>query len=151
MEGLRLGMGCATRPVISQESGGPIMNKRLSRWLFFLGILLMLIGGGFLVYAFSRGGFPTNSTVVTSQVHHPFWAMIGSIIALFGYLLGLIAWMGAIARMAQFSRWVWFVCLIILPFLGMLCYVFFGPRTPSRRAQMQRPAPMPPPTPSYGY
>jgi len=127
------------------------MNKTLSRWLYLLGLLAMLVGAGFLAYSFSGNGIQANGAIITSHVTHPFWVTIGAAIAFFGFLLGLIAWMGALARMAQFSRWVWFVCLIIIPGLAMLAYVFFGPRTPSRRVQ-QAPKPIttPPPYPGYG-
>jgi len=147
MEGRRFRIKCAS--YYSSEKAGLRMDKSVSRWLYIFGFIIMLIGGGFLVYAFSSGPFPAQNTVITTQVNHPFWAMIGSIIALVGYLLGLVAWIGAVARTAQLSRWIWFVCLIILPFLGMLCYIFFGPRSPSRRARQAVSAP--PPTPSYGY
>lgn|SRR5258708_32209441 len=133
------------------------MNKTLSRVLFLFGIIAMLVGAGILIYAFSGNGIrltgnglQANGDVIASHVTHPFWATIGAIVAFFGYLLGLIAWMGALARMAQFSRWIWFVCLIIIPGLAMLAYVFFGPRTPSRRVQAPKPITAPPPYPGYG-
>lgn len=125
------------------------MNKSLSRWLFLFGLLVLIIGGCMVAYGFSGDNILANGVVMTSHITHLFWVKLGAIIAGIGYLLGLIAWMGAVARTAQLARWIWFVCLIILPLLGMLCYIFFGPRSPSRRAR--RAVSTPPPTPSYGY
>ena len=123
------------------------MDKSLSRTLFLLSILFWVIGGAVLAYGLSATIIHPDGAVTVHA--HPIWTIIGGIVFFVGSLLGLIAWMGALARMAQFRRWVWFVCLIIFPGICLLCYIFFGPKTPSRRAQ--GPMTMPPPTPNYGY
>lgn len=122
------------------------MSKSLSRTLYLLGILLWIIGGILLAYGLA-GTKVLPGGAITPRVQ-PSWTTAGGIVFFIGCVLSLAAWMGALARMAQFHRWIWFVCLVIFPGLGLLCYIFFAPKTPSRRAQ--RTVPMPPPTPSYG-
>lgn len=122
------------------------MSKSSSRTLFLLAILFWVIGGALLAYGLSATIIHPDGAVTVHA--HPTWTAIGGIVFVVGSLLGLISWMGALARMAQLRRWVWFVCLIIFPGICLLLYIFFGPKTASRRAQ--GPMTMPPPTPSYG-
>ncbi len=126
------------------------MNKSASRMFYLIGILCWIIGGLLLAYGLSATVVRPDGTI-TPHVH-PTWTTVGGIVFFIGCVLSLIAWMGAIARMARFGRWIWFVCLIIFPGIGLLCYIFFGPRTPSRRMQGPQgpPMQMPPPAPSYG-
>lgn len=123
------------------------MDKSVSRSFYLFGILITVIGAFLLAYGLSGSVVQPLGTLAL-HVAHPFWMRLGVIVVAIGSLLMLVGWMGALARTAQLGRWIWFVSLIIFPGIGLLLYVFFGPRTPSRRAQ--QPVTMPPPTPSYG-
>lgn len=122
------------------------MSKSLSRVLYLFGILCWIIGGLLLAYSLSATVIRATG-VIQPRAHIP-WTIAGGAIFFAGCVLSLIAWIGALARTAQLGRWAWFVCLIIIPFIGLLCYIFVGPKTPSRPApgSMTRP----PPRPSYG-
>jgi hypothetical protein len=46
-----------------------------------------------------------------------------------GALLGTIAWIGAIVRMARLRRWGWFAALLLIN-VAMSLYIFRGPDEP---------------------
>src|SRR5919201_3616234 len=118
------------------------MSKATSRTLFLLGILLWVIGA--VVFGMSPEGnklftnLSTNPNSYTSLTGGTgLMATGGSLVALLGLILILLAWIGGIIRTAVIGRWGWFIVLLIvglilLPtvllfLLLMLIYVFFGP------------------------
>lgn len=106
------------------------MSKSLSRGLYLFSILLAIVGGLLLAYSVTTHPIGQNSRV--TEVIHSGWLLIGSILAFASVLLAFAAWIGALIRVAQLGRWIWFVCLIVFSGIAMLLYIFFGPRTPTR-------------------
>ena len=117
------------------------MSKSLSRTLYLLSILAAIVGGLLLARAFAGHTTTVNGTV--TYVAHGGLAALGSTIGVVSVILALVAWIGALVRMAQLGHWVWFVFLILFSGITMLLYIFFGPKYPSR-------PPMPVTTPPYG-
>ena len=55
---------------------------------------------------------------------------IALVLIFIGTIPMLIAWIGALVKMAQLRQWVWFVLLLIASGFTMLVYIFVGPQTP---------------------
>ncbi|HEY0757009.1 MAG TPA: hypothetical protein VGD98_23860 [Ktedonobacteraceae bacterium] len=101
------------------------MNKSLS-CLFCLLSVVITLSGSFLF----AGGY-THSTLPGALAHpvDSTAVLISKILLLSASLLALVAWVGALVRLAQLRRWGWFVCLLVFSGIAMPLYIFLGPTT----------------------
>jgi hypothetical protein len=106
------------------------MSKTLSRTLYLLSLLALMIGGCLLVR-----GLVSGTVLVHSSRNHAdsSAAATPGVIALLagGGALACIAWIGALIRTAQLGHWSWFICLLLFSGLAMLLYIFIGPQYPT--------------------
>src|SRR5262245_46406813 len=120
--------------LVKGRNGGS-MSKSLSRLLYLISILIAAVGSFALARGYLGAGLaPIGEAVLV----HPGSAVVGLILCGLAGLIALVAWIGALVRMAQLHRWGWFVFLLIFSGITMLFYIFFGPKTsasPSISAQ----------------
>ncbi len=117
------------------------MSKSLSRTLYLIGVGIVIVATILIIAGFagSTGYTDANGYYQVSSVGHP--ALVGIAIFLYvaGGIVGLVAYIGALIKMAMLGRWGWFVCLLLISGITMLVYIFAGPTT---RADAQLAAPM---------
>lgn len=89
------------------------MRKRTIAWLFFIGILFAVVGGGVNV-----GGMATTMKGVI---------LAGASVSAIGILLVLVSWIGALVATGRQGRWGWFVLVFLLSAIGELIYLIAGP------------------------
>jgi uncharacterized membrane protein YhhN len=88
------------------------MDRQLTRYLFLAGLAISIIG------------FVINKN--------------GNVISTVGSLVGLVAYIGALIRLAQLSRWGWFIGILPITFgIGYLAYLIAGPTTQKAGYQYQ--------------
>ncbi len=124
------------------------MRKSLSRTLYLIGLGLEILGGILLGLGLAGSTTTTNASggqTVTS-LGNPALFTVGVILMSLASIPLLIAWIGALVKMAQLQRWGWFVCLLLINGITMLLYIFIGPETPTAKATQY----MPPQQPPYG-
>ncbi len=113
------------------------MNKRLITILFLLGLVGQIVASVLLFVSLIGTTYKTTDTggTTASSIGNP---------ALFAFAIGLIilasipyliAWIGALVRSAQLSRWGWFVCLFIFHWIALLVYLFAFHDTPTPALQ----------------
>lgn len=116
------------------------MKKSVSRLLYLLALLLVIIAVAVFIYGAVGTNFSNlNSLMASGQLfvpaamNNPMFTALGVLIYLVGALLALIAWIGALVKTARLGRWGWFVCLLVLSGITMLIYIFAGPTTSARQ------------------
>lgn len=130
------------------------MRKSTSRTLYLLGVAVAIVATVLLIPSLAGSTTSTDAygaVHVTSIGNPPLFAVSIALYCAAG-ILGFIAWIGALIRMAQFQEWTWFVLLIVLSGITMLVYIFAGPDQPRQRVPAWAPPgyPGPPPGAPYG-
>jgi hypothetical protein len=128
------------------------MSKALSRTLFLIGVGITILATILIIAGFagSTGYTDANGTYQVTSVGHPALVGIATFLFVAGGIVGLVAYIGALIKMATLGRWGWFVCLLVIQ-PTMLVYIFAGPTT---RVDGQLAAPMgyaPQGYPQQGY
>ncbi len=128
------------------------MSKALSRTLFLIGVGITILATILITAGFagSTGYTDANGTYQVTSVGHPALVGIAAFLFVAGGIVGLVAYIGALIKMATLGRWGWFVCLLLIQ-PTMLVYIFAGPTT---RVDGQLAAPMgyaPQGYPQQGY
>jgi hypothetical protein len=105
------------------------MRKSLSRNIYLAAIGLAIVAG--ILLAISIPGGTSTQTATGTQVTPGNGALFGIALFLFfaAGIVGFVAWIGALIRMAQLKRWGWLICLIVFSGIAMLLYIFIGPTT----------------------
>ncbi len=83
------------------------MSKALTRNVYLVSLLLLIV-----------------STVLIYSKVSP---AVGGLLYIVGAIGAFVAWVGALIKTAQLSRWGWFVGVLITGGIGLLIYVFGGP------------------------
>src|ERR1700730_6801009 len=102
------------------------MRKSRSRTLYLIGLLLAIVGNFLRLVDLSHHTNPANGFVTGST---PAVSLISGLLLSIGFLLGVVAWIGALVRTARLHYWGWFIFLLLLSGLAMLVYIFAGPET----------------------
>lgn len=108
------------------------MNKKLIRGFYLVGLALGLVAAPLIVFSFMGSTFSQqivagHSTLV--QIGHLPLFILGVVIAVLASALIVIAWLGALYRVAQLQRWGWFIGLLVFAGVGLLAYVIADPET----------------------
>ena len=107
------------------------MKKSLTRTLYLIALLLCIVGG--VVYGIGIAQSfqidPATGTAVATSLSPLF--LVGLVVLLAGSAIALVAWIGALIKLAQSGRWGWFVCMILFSGITMLIYIFAGPEAPA--------------------
>lgn len=122
------------------------MSKSTSRNLYLAAVAIEIIGVILFILSLRGGTATPTSTGTSITPGSPL--LFGFAIFLFfaGGIVSLVAWIGALIKMAKLGQWVWFILLLVASGITMLVYIFAGPTTPS--SAKMNPAPYPP-NPSY--
>jgi hypothetical protein len=107
------------------------MKKSLSRTLYLIGLGILILGMISLFVSIPGGTTTTNpygGTTATPGNSALFG--IALVLIFIGTLPMLIAWIGALVKMAHLRQWAWFVLLLVVSGITMLVYIFAGPETP---------------------
>ena len=109
------------------------MSKSLSRTLYLIGLGLVIIATILLLVSIFVGNTfqtgPDGNT--TGSIGNPVLFGTSIILMIVAAIPLLISWIGALVKMAQLSRWGWFICLFFFHGISMLVYIFAGPETPA--------------------
>ena len=105
------------------------MKRSLSRTLYLIALGIAVVGT-ILLFVSLIGSTPSTATSQGS-IGNPVLFGISLFLICASAIPGAIAWIGALVKMAQLSRWGWFVCLIFFSGITMLIYIFAGPETPA--------------------
>lgn len=100
------------------------MKRKTSRNLFLAAIISLILSVVILVVS-----TPDQTTASTQAAGLGVTILlIVALLALFAApVLAVIAWMGALIKMAKLGHWVWFMLLLVLNGFTMLIYIFAGP------------------------
>lgn len=122
------------------------MRKALSRNLYLSAIAVAILGTILLLVSLIGSTTVTNgySKQVTS-IGNPVLFGIAIFIFVVAGILGTIAYIGALIKLAMLNRWAWFVFMLLFSGITMLVYIIAGPETPA--STMMQPPPMEPPQP----
>ena len=122
------------------------MRKSLSRNLYLIGLVVVIVGVVLLVVSLAGSTTATNAygTTTVTNIGNPALFGVGIILEIVGGIISFIGYIGALVRTAQLGRWGWFVCLLLLSGITMLIYIFAGPETPPSKGTT-----MPPPSSGY--
>jgi len=122
------------------------MRKSLSRNLYLIGLVVVIVGVVLLVVSLAGSTTATNAygTTTVTNIGNPALFGVGIILEIVGGIISFIGYIGALVRTAQLGRWGWFVCLLLLSGITMLIYIFAGPETPPYKGTT-----MPPPSSGY--
>jgi hypothetical protein len=130
-----------------------VMSKALSRNLYLIALGVIIVAAILLIAGLAGSTTTTDANGYTrvTSIGNP--ALFGIAIFLFvvGGIVGFVAYIGALIKMATLGRWGWFVCLLLISGITMLVYMIAGPET---RPYAQVPPPMgyvPQPYPPQGY
>jgi hypothetical protein len=104
------------------------VSKSLSRTLYLLSILGLIVGIALYIVAANQGALDANGTPTLTGTGATL-ALVGLVFYVVAGILATIAWIGALIKTAQLQRWGWFVCLILFSGIAMLIYIFAGPET----------------------
>ena len=128
------------------------MKKALSRTLYLIGLGVVIVGVILLIAGLAGSTTAvdpnTGQTTITS-IGHPALFGISFVFFVAGGILGFVAYVGALIKMAMLGRWGWFVCLLLISGITMLVYIFAGPET--RPDQQLAPVGYAPQAPPMGY
>ena len=100
------------------------MERKTSRNLFLASIITVILS--VVILSVST---PDQTTAATQAPG--LGVAILLIVALIAFLvapvLAVVAWMGALIKMAKLGHWLWFILLLVLNGFTMLIYIFAGP------------------------
>jgi hypothetical protein len=102
------------------------MRKSRSRNLYLIGVLLGIVGNFLRLVDLSNHTNPATGLATGST---PAVILVSGLLISSGFLLGVVAWIGALVRTARLHYWGWFIFLLLLSGLAMLVYIFAGPET----------------------
>jgi hypothetical protein len=102
------------------------MRKSRSRNLYLIGLLLAIVGNFLRLVDLSNHTNPATGLATGST---PAVILLSGLLISIGFLLGIIAWIGALVRTARLQQWGWFIVLLLLSGLAMLVYIFAGSET----------------------
>ncbi len=105
------------------------MKRSLSRTLYLIALGIGIVAT-ILLFVSLIGSTPTTDTSQGS-IGNPVLFGISLFLLFASAIPALVAWIGALVKMAQLSRWGWFVCLFFFSGITMLIYIFAGPETPA--------------------
>jgi len=105
------------------------MKRSLSRTLYLIALGIAVVGT-ILLFVSLVGSTPSTATSQGS-IGNPVLFGISLFLMFASAIPAVVAWIGALVKMAQLSRWGWFVCLIFFSGITMLIYIFAGPETPA--------------------
>ena len=109
------------------------MSKSLTRTLYLIGLGLIIVGAILLGVSIPGG---TTAADGTTTIGNPALFGIGTFMMVVSSIPLLIAWIGALVKMAQLQRWGWFICLLLLSGITLLVYIFAGTETPAPSAMV---------------
>lgn len=89
------------------------MRKKTIAWLFILGIVLAVFGGGI-----NGAGMVASTRMII---------LTGVLLSGVGIILSAISWIGALVATGRQGRWGWFILVLLLNGLGELIYLIAGP------------------------
>lgn len=105
------------------------MRRSLSRTLYLIGLGIIIVAT-ILLFVSLIGSTPSTETS-SGSIGNPVLFGISIFLMIAAAIPATIAWIGALVKMAQLSRWGWFVCLFFFSGITMLIYIFAGPETPA--------------------
>ena len=107
------------------------MSKSLSRTLYLIGLGLTIVATILLLVSIFVGNtFQTGPDgTTTGSIGNPVLFGISIFLMIVAAIPLLVSWIGALVKMAQLSRWGWFICLFFFNGITMLVYIFAGPET----------------------
>lgn len=112
---------------------GENMERKTSRNLYLIAILLEIVGAVLFAVGAGAAAATANSDGTLSATGGTSFGIL-SIIALLvivvGSVLALIAWIGALIKLAKLGQWVWFILMFLFSGITMLVYIFAGPTEP---------------------
>ena len=103
------------------------MRKSLSRMLYLIGLVVVIVGG--ILEGVSLAGMHMDQTTGAITGANSGLLIVAGLLLAVGGILAFVAWIGALVKTTQLGRWGWFVCLIIFSGITMLIYIFAGPET----------------------
>lgn len=122
------------------------MEKSLTRTLYLIGAGLLIVSMVLLGVSFIGG---TTSADGSATIGNPALFGVATFMMFVSGVPMLIAWIGALVKMAQLQRWGWFICLLLLSGITLLVYIFAGPETPAPSALAVQGGMTPPQYPPY--
>ena len=117
----------------------PDVSLSTTRWLFWGSLGVTVIGACVLAASVPSGGTYSYQSASSGGL------AVALIIIVIAVVMVFVAWIGALIHTAQFSRWGWFVSILLLGGLALLAYTIAFPDTPV----YPQPAYVPPPQPPY--
>jgi len=109
------------------------VRKSLSRNLYLIGLGLIIVATALLFAGIAGSQTTTDASGYTqvTSLGNPALFTTGIVLYIVAGIIDLIAWIGALVKMAQLGRWGWFICLLLFSGIAMLIYIFAGPETPA--------------------
>lgn len=98
------------------------VEKKLSRNLFFVSVGLFVLAGILIALA----GISVDPTTKVVTVANTSLQLAGFGAYSIGAIIGIVASIGALVKLAKLGRWGWFVG-VLLTGIGFLIYIFAGP------------------------
>ena len=105
------------------------MSRALSRNLYLIGIGVMIVG--FILLGVSFIGSTPSTETSSGSIGNPALFGISLFLVFAASIPMIVAWIVALVKLAQLSRWGWFVCMFFFSGITMLIYIFAGPDTPA--------------------
>ena len=105
------------------------MKRSLSRTLYLIGLGIIIVA--LILLGVSLIGSTASADGSSGSIGNPVLFSIALFLMFAAAIPALVAWIGALVKMAQLSRWGWFVCLFFFSGISMLIYIFAGPETPA--------------------
>ncbi len=128
------------------------MRRSLSRTLYLIGLGMTILGA--ILLGVSLIGSTPSTEASSGSIGNPVLFGISLFLMFVAAIPLLVAWIGALVKLAQLSRWGWFVCMFFFSGITMLIYIFAGPETPAVQSgvpYVQQPYPQQPyPQQPYG-
>lgn len=87
----------------------------------------------------------SNGTTSTQVALNPGMILGGITLVGVAALLHLISWIGTLVATARLSSWVWFVCVFLFQWIGILVYLIAGPSVARLSGPQPQYAPQYPP------
>ena len=105
------------------------MKRSLSRTLYLIGLVMIIVAS--ILLGVSLIGSTASTAESSGSIGNPVLFGISLFLMFVAAIPLIVAWIGALVKMAQLSRWGWFVCLFFFSGITMLVYIFAGPETPA--------------------
>ena len=102
------------------------MKRSLSRTLYLIGLVMIIVAS--ILLGVSLIGSTASTAESSGSIGNPVLFGISLFLMFVAAIPLIVAW---IVKMAQLSRWGWFVCLFFFSGITMLVYIFAGPETPA--------------------